>query len=131
MTVSSFNINPLPVKMVNDGSESKSWKSARRSGRGDLRRFRRCLTGFSETDERVNQAALKFVPCRRHAAQPGYDSRQRFDGKIDPLGRVFLAERQNDVALRQGVVEADGHQHRGDLERLADATRPAGNRHTL
>src|SRR5262249_15618096 len=91
----------------------------------------RSAGGGTRLDDRINRAALKLIPQRRHAAQFGDDARQSADSEVDFWFGVLLAEREENVALRQRVVDADGLQHGRHFESFADATGATGHGQAL
>src|SRR2546422_8757388 len=78
-------------------------------------------------DERVGQSPLEIIPHWRRIAQPGNGLRETVHNKIDLLRCVLPAQGEDDVSLRQRMAKSYGREHRGDFQRMADATRSAGH----
>ena len=88
-------------------------------------RERFSTTGWS--NDGINHALFKFVPHRRHAAEFFDDFLKGFDDVINIFLGIGVAERHDDVALRERVIEADGAEDVRNFQRLAHATGTAGH----
>ena len=78
-------------------------------------------------DDGIDHAFLKLFPHGGHIAEFLDDLGKSFDDVVDVLGGVVVAEAHDDVALGERVIELDGAEDVGNLERLADAAGTAGD----
>ena len=84
---------------------------------GNRRRmFAEGLADAAGRDHRVNDATLKLVPHWRHAAELLHDPNEGLDRVVHVFGRVVLAQGEDQVALREGVVQADGGKDMRNLQ---------------
>ena len=89
----------------------------RRLARHGRRVFGEGLAAPRRRDGGVDDAALELVPHGRHVPQLDHDLGEGLDHVVHVLLGVILAERDDEVALGQRVVESDGSE---DVEIFSD-----------
>ena len=77
--------------------------------------LRKGFTPARGSDYRINEAPFKFVPHRRHSPELDRNLGKRLDGIIHVFNGVHLTERHDNVALGEGVIEANGCEHVGNF----------------